>query len=35
MRMETIIAVFLGAFLMGIGGLALFRITKDYREDAK
>lgn len=29
--MEIIIAIFLGTFLILIGGLAYFRIYKDYR----
>ena len=28
--MELIIAIFLGAFLVGIGILAIYRIKKDY-----
>ena len=30
--METIIAVFLGAFLVGIGILSYIRIRKDFEE---
>lgn len=33
--MEAIIAIFLGAFLMGIGVLSYCRITKDFKEDRK
>lgn len=29
--MEIIIAIFLGAFLVGLGVLSYYRITKDYK----
>ena len=30
--MEMAIAIFLGAFLIGIGALAYYRIDKDFKE---
>lgn len=33
--MELGIAIFLGAFLVAIGGLAFYRIDKDFKEGNK
>lgn len=33
--MELGIAIFLGAFLVGIGAVAFYRINKDFREGNK
>ena len=33
--METIIAIFLGAFLTAIGAVGYIRICKDYKEEQK
>ncbi len=33
--MEIVIAVFLGMFLIIIGGFSYYRVSKDYKEDAK
>ena len=33
--MELGIAIFLGAFLVAIGGVALYRIDKDFKEGNK
>ena len=35
MGIEMVIAIFLGAFLFAIGGIAYFRINKDYKENQK